>query len=283
MLIKPKNPNALKLRLAERPLVLFGMGGMGQKIMEYCNTNGIPIACYVDNSAEKQAAKAIISPQKMRENYPNSNVLISSAIYFNEIKRQVELLGFRPEQILSYKMFLPEEKITWLDLDKKANWERMKIRAKQLSEWIDESVRSVVDYGAGEMFFKTLLSPGVEYFPVDYIRRSEDTILCDLNSGVFPDLHADAAVLAGLLDIIATAETLIHHVCMTTKHKILASYMTLDNFSDIEARRASAYVNDFTEQQFIDLFARNGFVLKARELSLAHNVDTLFLFERCRN
>ena len=35
MLIQPKNPDELKLNLAERTLVLFGMGGLGQRIADY--------------------------------------------------------------------------------------------------------------------------------------------------------------------------------------------------------------------------------------------------------
>jgi len=280
MLIKPQNPDALKSYLMERPIVLFGMGGMGQKITEYCNLNDIPIACFVDNSAEKQSGKTIISPKAMKENYADSNVIISSVIYFEEIKSQLEDFGFRAEQILSYKIFLPEGEITWRDLDKTADWERMKARVKQLSEWIDENVRSVVDYGAGEMYLKNLLPQEVKYFPIDYIRRSDETIICDLNSGIFPDISADVTILGGLLEFISTAESLICHVCINTKHKILASYMTTDNFPDIKGRRMSAYVNDFSEQQLVDMFARNHFVLKVRQPSHAHAIDTLFLFER---
>jgi hypothetical protein len=277
MLISPKNPETLISLLKERPLAVFGMGGMGQKIKEYCEKNSIPIACFVDNDAEKQRNGTAISPQKLKEDYPNSNVIISSPVYYHEIMKQLEQLCV--DNILSYKIFLAED-ITWADLDKHANWERMKVRARQLSEWLDEDIKSVIDYGAGEMYFETLLKPNVEYFPVDYIRRSEKTILCDLNSGDFPEIYTDAAVLAGLLDIISTAESFISHICKTTKKKVLASYMTTDKFPDHEGRRASAYMNNFTEREFVNLFEKNSFVLKEKAVSRAHDVDTLFLFER---
>ena len=279
MRIQPKHPGLLKAHLEKHPLVLFGAGSLGMNIAAYCDSCDIPIACFADsNPVKKQTGKCIISPQALKQEYPNANIVISSNIYFDEIKKQLQNLGFPENQILSYNLFLPDE-LTWLDLDKTAEWERMRIRVKKLSEWIDESVRSVVDYGAGEMFLKTLLPPGVKYFPVDYIRRSEETILCDLNAGVLPEIHADVAVLSGVLEFLTTAESLLYHVCATTKHKILLTYMTLDKFPSVDGRRSSAYVNDFTERQLIEMLTRHGFLLKDKLTDPGHDVDTLFLFE----
>lgn len=285
MFIQPKNPHGLKLQLTKCPLVLFGMGGMGEKIRAYCEEQNIPIACFVDNNAEKQdigsSGRKILSPQDMKETYPNANVLISSAIFFDEIKTQLEYLGFAEEQILSYTLFIPDE-ITWLDLETKANWERMRIRVKDISEWIDENVRSVVDYGAGEMFLKTLLPQKcVEYYPIDYIQRSDETIVCDLNAGNFPSIYTDVAVLSGILEFLTTSESLLGHVCATTGYKIILSYITFEMFPNLDGRRASAYVNNFSEQQIIDMLLQNGFKLKAKHPDPSHDINTLFLFEKC--
>ncbi|MBP2662124.1 MAG: hypothetical protein H6Q71_72 [Firmicutes bacterium] len=287
MFMQPEDPHGLKSQLTKRPLVLFGMGGMGGKIKAFCEENNIPIACFVDNNTEKQesgqSGGKVLSPQEMKETYPNANILISSAIFFDEIKKQLEFLGFPEDQILSYTLFIPDE-ITWLDLEKKANWARMRIRVKNISEWIDENDRSVVDYGAGEMFLKNLIhttSPGgVQYYPIDYIRRSEETILCDLNARKFPRIYADVAVLSGILEFLTTIESLLRHVCATTGHKIILSYITLEKFPNLDGRRASAYVNNFTEQKIIDLLAQNGFILKAAHPDPSHDINTLFLFEK---
>ncbi|GMX66216.1 hypothetical protein Elgi_54880 [Paenibacillus elgii] len=280
MRIQPTCPEKLKALLAERSLVLFGAGSLGIDIAEYCDSQGIPVDCFADNNvAGKKVSKNILSPQQMKDEYPNANIVVSSNIFFDEIKLQLVTLGYPEEQILSYKLFLPEE-VTWKDLDGTAEWERMRIRVKKMSEWIDEGVRSVVDYGAGEMYLKTLLPPEVKYFPVDYIRRSEETILCDLNAGNFPNISADITVLSGVLELLTSAESLLRHVCATTAHRILLTYMTLEKFSGIDGRRASAYVNDFTEYHIVDLLARQGFVLKAKSSDPGHDVNTLFLFEK---
>lgn len=288
MFMQPKDPHEIKIQLTKRPLVLFGMGGMGKKIKEYCEDHDIPIACFVDNNTEKQTigrdGQKILSPQKMQESYPDANILISSPIFFDEIKKQLKKLGFSEEQIFSYTLFIPD-KVTWLDLEKKADWERMRIRVKDIFKWIDQDVCSVVDYGAGEMFLKKLLQtiPGrnVQYYPIDYIQRSEETIVCDLNEGKFPSIYADIAVLSGILEFLTTADLLLHHVGVTTKYKIILSYITLEKFSNLDGRRASAYVNNFTEQKIIDLLAQNCFILKDKHLDPSHDINTLFLFEKC--
>jgi len=284
MLVQPKDPNELKSELIRRPLVLFGIGGMGAEIKAYCDEQDIPIACLVDNNTEKQgreqSCRKVFSPQEMKKAYPNANIVISSAIFFDEIKKQLESLGFHEDQILSYTLFTSNE-IKWSDLEKNAKWDRMRIRVRKISEWIDDNVGSVVDYGSGEMFLKTLLPIScVEYYPIDYIRRSDETILCDLNSGKFPGVYADVAVLSGILEFLTTAELLLGHVCDTTRHKIILSYITLEQFSNPEGRRASAYVNDFTEQRIIELLSQNDFILKEKHPDPSHEINTLFLFEK---
>lgn len=287
MFMQPKDPHELKLQLSKHPLVLFGTGGMGEKIKAYCEEHKIPIACFVDNNTEKQESgwndRKVLSPQEMKEIYPSANILISSAIFFDEIKKQLEFLGFPENQILSYTLFIPDE-ITWLDLEKKADWERMRIRIKDIFKWIDEGVRSVIDYGAGEMFLKNLLhtlsARSVQYYPIDYIRRSDETIVCDLNAGKFPSIYADVAVLSGILEFLTTTESLLRHVSATTGHKIILSYITIEKFPNLAGRRASAYVNNFTEQKIIDLLTQNGFTLKAIHSDPSHDINTLFLFEK---
>ena len=284
MLIQPKDPEGLRARLTERPLALFGMGGMGAKIIAYCDAHHIPIACLVDNNTEKQEqgqdGRKVLSPQEMRAAYPNANVLISSAVFFHEIKKQLEDLGVPADQILSYTLFIAEN-VTWSALDEGADWKRMRMRNRDVAMWIDENVHSVIDYGAGEMFLKTLLPAScVEYYPIDYIRRSDETIVCDLNAGDFPAISADVAVLTGILEFVATAKSLLRHVSATTKQKIILSYMTLEKFPDREGRRTSAYVNHFTEQEVVDLMEQNGFALKEQHPDPSHEVNHLFLFER---
>lgn len=279
MVIKPKNPGKLKEILSSKSLFLFGMGGMSKRITDYCLENDIKIDGYVDSNKEKQRNAEAISPETLKELHSNANIVIATVMYFNEVEKALLELGFKEEQIIPYKVFLADE-ITWLDLDEGANWTGMRIRTKQLSKWIDEKTKSIVDYAAGEMFIKTMISPEVEYYPIDYIKRTDETILCDLNKDSFPNINADVAIVGGILELLTTTEKLVKHICETTKLRIVTSYITLEKFSDISGRRDSAYITDYTEKQFVELFEQNGFILREKEISDYHNVETLFMFER---
>jgi hypothetical protein len=272
------NTEELKSQLTKRPLALFGLGFMGGKIAEYCEANGIPIACYVDNNPHIPSSKTIISPLEMKECFPTAYVIISSVNFFDEVKNQVLSLGYIPEQIISYELFFPDN-FKWEEIDGYANWDKMQIRVREYLPWIDDNDRSVIDYGAGEgEFLKTLLKPGVKYFPVDFIRRSDETILCDLNSGKFPDIHADTAFLSSMLMLLTSAEALIQHVCKTAKRKIITSYTTTDLTPNITTRRKAMMVNDFSEKEFISMFTDKGFELKETLYNPALLYETLFLF-----
>lgn len=262
MIIHPEKPEQLVRLLKSAPVVLYGMGGAGLRIAQWCDENQISYI-FADKNAEcrqKETGKTVIQPQRLAEQYPDANIVISSIIYFSEIRQDLLQLGIREDRILSYKLFMPDH-ILWSALDDNIDWDLMRFRVEMFSRWIPEDVRSVVDYGAGKMYLWEYLGREIEYFPVDYIRRNEQTILCDLNQGVFPEIQADVAVCSGVLEFIDTAEALLVHVCTYTKRMVILSYLGIDNFPDIEGRRASAYVSDLSEKQILDLMASNGFRL----------------------
>ena len=280
MVIKPKHPEELKAFLSKRPLVLYGLGGLGKRIAAYCEAYEITITCFTDGNIQKLTDIRSLPPKDMAERFPMANVLISSAVHYKEIESEIIKLGYTPEQILSYQLFLPDE-VTWNELEKNANWERMRKRVKQVAKWIDDEDKSVVDYGAGEMYMKLVLKPDVQYFPVDYIQRTSEMIVCDLNSGAFPNISADVIVLGAVLEFINTAESLIKHVCKTAKRKVIVACVVIDRFNDIPGRRASGYLNDYSEQDLKDIFDSEHFIFKEKEISAVHNIETVFLFERC--
>lgn len=281
MIIQPENPEQLLARLRSAPLVLYGMGGAGLRIAEWCDENRIDYV-FSDRDAEtkgKCTSKTVVLPQCLKEQYPNANIVISSIIYYEEIAQTLLELGIDKEQIIPYKVFMPQN-ILWSDLDGNIDWDLMHFRVEMFSEWITEDIHSVVDYGAGKMYLQKYLAPNVRYYPVDYIRRNEQTILCDLNQGVFPDIRSDAAICSGVLEFIYTAEQLLKHVCEHTGKMIILSYLGVDNFPDIDGRRASAYVSDLSERQIIDLMASKGFKLGKKVPDPVNHACKVYMF--CR-
>lgn len=279
MVIRPKDSKQLICMLSSAPLVLYGMGGAGLRIAEWCDENNI-LYVFADKNAEsksKATQRKVILPEQIRETYADANIVVASIIYYEEIKAELLKQGIPKERILSYKIFMPDE-ILWSDLDGTIDWDLMRFRVAMFSEWISPDVKSVVDYGAGKMYLQEYLASDVRYSPVDYIWRDERTILCDLNTGVFPKLQADVTVCSGVLEFIYTAKALLQHVCKHTNKKIILSYLGVDHFPDIEGRRASAYVSDFSEKQIVDLMKANGFELEKRVEDPVNHACMVYMF-----
>ncbi len=281
MIIQPKKPEELIALLRSAPLVLYGMGGAGLRIAKWCDENRITYI-FADKNAEnrkKETNTAVILPQAIQKLYPDANIVISSIIYYEEIFVELQRLGIDQSRILSYQLFMPEN-ILWADLDNNIDWDLMRFRVEMFSEWITADIRSIVDYGAGRMYLREYVPPEVEYFPVDYIRRNEQTILCDLNSGEFPDIRSDAAVCSGVLEFIFTAEQLLTHVCNHTNKMVILSYLGIENFPDIKGRRASAYVSDLSDTQISELMTSKGFHLEKKVPDPVNSACQVYLF--CR-
>lgn len=281
MIINPQNPIQLIHQLQSAPLVLYGMGGAGLRIARWCDQNKIDYI-FADKDADKKQKdtdKTVVLPKVLQEKYSNANIVISSIIYQEEITKELLKLGVNTERILSYKLFMPQN-IVWSDLDDNIDWDLMRFRVEMFSEWITEDIRSVADYGAGKMFLQEYLAPDVKYFPIDYIRRNEQTILCDLNVGDFPKIQADATVCSGVLEFICTAEKLLEHVCDNTSKIVILSYLTIDRFPDISGRRASAYISDLSDKQIVDLMLEKDFVLAKKIPDPINNACTVYMFKQ---
>lgn len=281
MIINPENPEQLIHLLQSAPLVLYGMGGAGIRIAQWCDENKIDYI-FADKDADKKqndTNKTVVFPKFLQKEYSNANVVISSIIYYDEIIRELLKLGIEEKHILSYKLFMPES-IVWSDLDGNIDWDLMRFRVEMFSEWITADIKSVADYGAGKMFLQEYLNPGIKYYPIDYIRRNEQTILCDLNSGDFPKIKTDATICSGVLEFIYTAELLLKHVCENTNKIVILSYLTIDKFPNIGGRRASAYVSDLSEKQIVDLMASKNFFPEKNISDPINNACTVYMFKR---
>jgi hypothetical protein len=132
-------------------------------------------------------------------------------------------------------------------------------RNKRIAELIAPG-SSVLDIGAGKMELKGFLK-GCRYQPVDFIKRCDETIVCDLN-GIIYLPSCDVAVFSGVLEYIKN----IPHVLGKLNAKtIIASYMVFDMNASLENRRFNGWVNDFTEDEIVKLFSFCGFKLEQCE------------------
>ncbi|WP_017302954.1 methyltransferase domain-containing protein [Spirulina subsalsa] len=116
---------------------------------------------------------------------------------------------------------------------------------------------SVLEFGAGRMVLKQHLPAGCSYTPSDLVDRGENTLICDLNAATLPAFPAhDVAVFSGVLEYVNDVPKLISHLAPSVK-VILASYAVYEK--NTKERRRRGWVNDYTSNEFIALFAERGF------------------------
>ena len=269
MVINPQEPQKLVSFLNKKPLVLYGCGGMGASIAQWCDTNGVHYIFADQDAARKprDTNQQIITPEQVAENFSNANIVISSIFYYGEIQEKLLALGICREHIFSYQMFLPE-KITWRDLEHSTIWGMHTGRVELIAEWVPANARSIADYGAGKLSLQQFLEPSAAYYPIDYVKRSEETIVCDFDHGRLPNLQTDVAVCTATLVFIEHAEKLLEHICTHTAQRIILSYVLLETFPDIEGRRASGYLSDLAEPEIHAILKKYGFYLPRAPVSV---------------
>lgn len=285
MIIKPEKPEELVEFLKSKPFILYGMGDTGTRIAKWCEEHGIS-CLFSDKNASKSIVygERYIVPCDIMQKCADANIIVTSLVYGKEIIEDLLQLGVKKEQIFSCAIFMPD-KVTWKELEEgsRADWELMKRRIEALAGWgwIPEKIKTVADYGCGHRFIEKLLPLNTVYYPIDYISRGDDTIVCDFNKQMFPDVYSELSICFAVLMCIGPANELVAHICRHTERRILLSFVTLEGFPDIDARRSSAMIQDFTSREITDMFAEHGFELKDRKEDMSGNtVMTFFLFDK---
>ena len=164
------------------------------------------------------------------------------------------------------------DEITWKDRENKDGFSRdmWEKRIKLMSEMIDDEISSVLDLCAGGMLLRQYLEPSVEYYPVDYESRCDETIVCDFNNYEFPKLDVDLVFVSGCLEYVKDVDWFINNITNAAKSEILISYCALDFISDISVRRKNAWINDVTISELIYKIQNQGFILTNRNDYFKH-------------
>ena len=155
--------------------------------------------------------KKIFSIEKLLEEDPNKIVIvIGDSKLFSRYKEKLESFGFK-ENIhffngwdLSsefYRNFFEDK--TWDEIENNygsifTEEKSYEYRAKAVAKLIPQDVRSIMDLGCGNEILKKYVH-GVQYIGVDYKKRSEDTIICNLEKDPLPDILVDMYCLIGVI------------------------------------------------------------------------------------
>lgn len=151
----------------------------------------------------------------------------------------------------------------WIQREQATNfsWNAWLDRDRLMSQWITSDIHSIIDLGAGGMVLKDMLLPSVSYYPVDYIARTDETIVADFNKHEFPKIQADCCFCAGILEYVNDLEWFVDEISKTGCKYVLCSYSIRLQNQSIEERRERAWVNNLSFEELLQLFYRHGFIL----------------------
>jgi hypothetical protein len=152
----------------------------------------------------------------------------------------------------------------------------------------------VIEFGAGRRLLERYLPSGcTSAIPSDLVDRGQPTLVCDLNVEPRPDLRPldlDTAMFGGVLEYIQNLESLVAWVTRDVSCCIASYECARTRRSDWQrvqeslARARAGWVNTFHEDEFLELFQREGFAVVHRELwHTKDGAEPIFRFERVRS
>jgi len=112
----------------------------------------------------------------------------------------------------------------------------------------------VIEFGSGNMSLKKMLPKKCTYTPSDIVKRTEETIVCDLNEPISFDLSLyNTAVFSGVFEYVYDIDTVFKQLEKHIPHIIL-SYACSDICT--HNRLINGWLSEFTEKQLLDIFAK---------------------------
>ncbi|WP_167958653.1 Coenzyme F420 hydrogenase/dehydrogenase, beta subunit C-terminal domain [Anaerosporobacter faecicola] len=143
-------------------------------------------------------------------------------------------------------------------------------RAIVCSKFLNSNDHSVLDVGAGNMYLKKLLDENVIYYPLDYTKRQEDTIVCDLNKYEFPDIKVDAIVCAGIIGYLNDLNWFFDCLKNSTD-KIILTY---------QSKECGFSQSLYTTNEIINMLYERGFVITNWDKEFCEDWPLLACFEK---
>ncbi|NRA94508.1 MAG: class I SAM-dependent methyltransferase [Psychroserpens sp.] len=173
------------------------------------------------------------------------------------IKQKIKKLKHSLKIYTRKTLNLSDEK-RWSAIDSLSeNWDS---RTKLLAGFVTPDTR-VIEFGAARLMLKNYLPEGVHYTPSDLVDRGEGTIVCDLNKRPLPEFgHYDYCVFSGVLEYVNNLPKLIRELTQYMDTFIF-SY-AISNHEKFSDRAIHGWVNNYSENEIISIFEKQGYELK---------------------
>jgi hypothetical protein len=103
-----RNIEQTKQLLSSKPLVLYGVGKIGEAVAVFCKQHGIAVDCFCDKyrtGVHKETGLTIISPETLVKDFKDATIIVCSVSFDIEIRRELSQLGVAPESVFSRAFF----------------------------------------------------------------------------------------------------------------------------------------------------------------------------------
>lgn len=93
-------------RICDRPVIIFGCGARGERLLQFCDRNNIRIQSFCDNNAKLHGKERfgypVISPVYLKNiiNEKNGLILLSMKNGCGEVNRQLQEMGIKSDRIV---------------------------------------------------------------------------------------------------------------------------------------------------------------------------------------
>lgn len=213
-----------------------------------------------------------------KEDKDNIIIVVSDEKIYPKAKEKLEKMGFLEDvhffsgwrlNLAFYKSLYGETSWDKFEKEEKDTHSEKQYlqRAKVMAEMIPEGVHSVMDLGCGAMHLKSLLPDTSKYYGVDYCKRNQDTIVCDLNSESIPDIKVDLYYMAGLLYYIDDIDRLVRQFSEKGKNHVLFDYGGIERYLRLDGVPSDPYIavrnNYLSAEEIFSIFIKYGYSMDA--------------------
>ena len=132
-------------------------------------------------------------------------------------------------------------------------------RTRIMASYLNDSA-SIIEFGAGNMYLKSILKPTQEYTASDIVQRFPETIVCDLNEPIPFNLKKyDTAMFSGVLEYVYDIDVVFHQLKESDVKSVIVSYCCNDIIK--LSRNKNGWLSDFSRPEMEAIFKDNNYEL----------------------